>query len=190
MILRAITDDRLPDDMIAEKVERICRAGRDAVCVHLRDKNRTSDALFPLATRLRAITRDHGSTLVLGDAYALAERIEFDGLHGWNAPKPDSVAAHEDGDIERALRIGAKGALVSPIFETPEKGPPRGVEALRRAREIAPELFLWALGGVHASNARACIEAGANGIAVVRALFVAPNIEDAVRALLEAAGAR
>ncbi len=78
--------------------------------------------------------------------------------------------------------------MVSPIFATPNKGAPRGLDAIREARAIAPELFLYALGGVDESNARACIDAGANGVAVVRALFSAPDPEAATVALLRAIG--
>lgn len=188
--LRVITDDALPDDELVERARAICRVARGAACVHLRDARRSGRELAALAERLREVTSAHGSGLVLGGRYELALRVRFDGFHGWRAPRvgarPVSVPVHDADELARAVRAGAHAALVSPIFETPGKGPPRGLEALREARTLAPGLFLYALGGVDAGRARACVEAGADGVAVVRAVFAAADPEAATAALLAA----
>jgi thiamine-phosphate pyrophosphorylase len=94
-----------------------------------------------------------------------------------------SVPAHDDDDIATALRDDVTAAYVSPIFETPGKGPTRGLDAIVRARAAAPSLLLYALGGVDASNAASCVRAGADGVAVIRAVLDAPSPRDAVLAL-------
>ena len=97
-----------------------------------------------------------------------------------------SVAAHSDADVEAAARMGATAALVSPVYASPGKGEARGVEALRRARSLASGLRLFALGGVEVANAGACRRAGADGVAVIRAVFGARDCGAAVAALLAA----
>jgi thiamine-phosphate pyrophosphorylase len=95
-----------------------------------------------------------------------------------------SVAAHDDAAVEHAVRGRATAALVSPIFEVPQKGPPRGVDAVERAHAVAQgELRIIALGGIDSlRRAASCSAAGADGIAVIRAIFDAP---DPARAALE-----
>jgi len=83
-----------------------------------------------------------------------------------------SAPAHHDADVRAAAAAGFDAVLVSPIFEVPGKGPPRGTEALRAARALAPRIHLVALGGVDAARAGACLEAGADAVAVMRAPFV------------------
>jgi thiamine-phosphate pyrophosphorylase len=93
-----------------------------------------------------------------------------------------TVATHTNDEVERALALGADGVLVSPIFETPGagKGSPRGVAALeaaarelegRREKHAGAHAMIYGLGGIDASRARACAEAGAHGVAVIRAIF-------------------
>jgi len=93
-----------------------------------------------------------------------------------------SVPAHGDDDVTRAREEGASAVYVSPIYETPGKGPPRGLDAIRRARELAGPMRVYALGGIDVVNAAACIAAGADGVAVIRAVVASP---DPVRALRE-----
>ena len=45
---------------------------------------------------------------------------------------------------------------------------------------------MYALGGVDADNARACAEAGADGVAVVRALLASPEPARVARAMHDA----
>jgi thiamine-phosphate pyrophosphorylase len=45
-----------------------------------------------------------------------------------------------------------------------------------------------AIGGIDASNVRQALDAGANGVAVIRAIFAAPDPERAAQALSSATG--
>jgi thiamine-phosphate pyrophosphorylase len=88
-----------------------------------------------------------------------------------------SAPAHTDQDVDVAARAGAHAILVSPIWSTPNKGVPRGLEALRAARaRVGGGLLVVALGGVDGSRAAACKEAGADGVAVIRALLNARDV--------------
>jgi thiamine-phosphate pyrophosphorylase len=173
--------------------EAACRAGGSDVVIHLRDKQRGGKELLAAAERLRTITQAHGSKLVLGCAYEIALRVRVDGFHGWRSPGKMgrwlfSAPAHDAEEVRRAVDRKADAVLVSPIFETPGKGSPRGIEAIREARALAPDAKIYALGGIDEGNARACIDAGADGVAVIRAIFSAPDPAAATVALLRAMG--
>jgi thiamine-phosphate pyrophosphorylase len=138
-----------------------------------------------------------------GDAMSIAEARRICGASGWV-----SISAHTDHAVRTAVEEGADAALVSPIFPTrspyairesgtrrPTSAPastkvPRGIDALRSARALADDrVLIYALGGVTHHNARACIDAGAHGIALIRGLlgsadpaWIARAIHDVFRA--------
>lgn len=167
--------------------------------VQLRDKRRARDERHALGARLRRVTSACRAPLIINGDLALAGKIRADGVHlGADAPPLSevrgalqsmwiSVAAHSDADVERALAGRADAVMVSPIYETPGKGPPRGVRAIERARSIVGgALAVYALGGVCAGRARACRDAGATGVAIVRAVLDGPDpVIEAQRVLAE-----
>jgi thiamine-phosphate pyrophosphorylase len=95
-----------------------------------------------------------------------------------------SVACHSDAEVVRARDLGADVALLSPVFEkrlrqpavteesspldAPMSRPGMGLSVFREACRLASPLPIFALGGVTASNASQCVEAGAVGIAAIR----------------------
>jgi thiamine-phosphate pyrophosphorylase len=156
-----------------------------------------------------ALARDVGADGVHlgGGAISIARARRVCGEGAWI-----SIAAHTDDAVRAAVRQGADAALVSPIFPTGSgrapnlhetggsgashaarseirvkiKGPrpktPRGLEALTSARAISADIALYALGGVTPETTRACVDAGADGVAVIRALLAAPDSAAAARA--------
>jgi len=191
--------------------------GGEHVLVQLRDKEADEGSLLESAHELRKATRDVGAQLVINGPLAVAARAAADGIHvagRLTAAKLVSTsaaarellggsaivttAAHDDDDVRAAVLAGASAVLVSPIFATPGKGPPRGLEALRQARAIVVDaarhgagVRVFALGGVTAANAAACIEAGADGVAAIRALYEdGPPSGELLRALAAAGAGR
>ena len=137
------------------------------------------------------MTRARGAWLVVNGRADVARDVGAEGVHlGGGAGRVAdarsilkgsawiSVAAHTDADVARAREEGADGVLVSPVFSTQsrtadgQRKEPRGVDCLRSARLSAgAELAIYALGGVTAASARACLAAGADGVALTRALL-------------------
>jgi thiamine-phosphate diphosphorylase len=210
-----ITDPAFGDDAIVRCTEAVASAlPAGALCVQLRDKQRAVASLRIFACRLRIATRRFGARLVLNGNPRLARDVDADGVHlGGGAGSVAearaafgratwvSVAAHSDDDIRRAVDDGADGVLVSPIFAT---RPPssasrarggeksaRGLDAIRTARRVAgSRLALFALGGVTLERVRPCVAAGANGVAILRALLASPRPAALARAIHDATKSR
>jgi thiamine-phosphate pyrophosphorylase len=88
-------------------------------------------------------------------------------------------------DPARAAQLDADAAVLSPIAAGRKGRSALGLAALelaRRARESARAPLLYALGGIVADNAAACISAGADGVAVIGAAF-SPEPRPLLRAL-------
>jgi thiamine-phosphate pyrophosphorylase len=190
-VIVAITDPRYAIDELVESVRRGHALLGDRLVVQVRDRESIErrDETF---ARVAAL----GVRTVLNGTAEDALRLAAHGVHlGGESPDiaharatlgPDawiSIAAHDDAAVARAVAGGATAALVSPIFETPGKGVPRGLDALSRARAIADgRVRIIALGGVDSRRAASCLEAGADGIAVVRSFFDATDaLRDLVR---------
>jgi len=190
--------------------------GGERVLVQLRDKQADDASLLASAQELRRATRDVGAHLVINGPLEVAARAAADGIHvPGGGPASELVstcaaarellgtsaivtaAAHDDDDVRAAVLAGASAVLVSPIFATPGKGPARGLEALRQARAHVVDaarhgagVRIFALGGVTAANAAACIEAGADGVAAIRALYEDARLPSELLRALAAADAR
>ena len=82
-----------------------------------------------------------------------------------------SASCHTLYDVKRACEF-ADLILFAPIFEKRVEGevvsPGVGLEALHEACVAAGDVPLFALGGVNAGNAEACVESGATGVAGIR----------------------
>ena len=173
---------------------------RGSFAVQLRSEAAVETAA---ARELREVTRACGALLFVNapPAVELAAELDADGVHLGVGARGVTVSevrialgeralvtvpAHDDEEVRLARVNGADGVLVSPVFDTrPSKGPARGLAALRAARAIASDaLAVLALGGVDgAAAASACRDAGADGVAVVRALYEAADVAGAAAAL-------
>jgi thiamine-phosphate pyrophosphorylase len=93
-----------------------------------------------------------------------------------------SVSCHSACEVARIASEGVDFAVFAPVFEKRDapQASPAGLDALREAcRQKVPVL---ALGGITLKNARACVDAGAAGVAAIR-LFQKNDIAEVVRGL-------
>ncbi len=167
--------------------------------VQLRDKASTARALLAAAGALRTATRAAGARLLINDRIDVALACEADGVHlpGRSCAVGEArallgpgrligVSTHAPDEVAAAAAAGADFAVFGPVFDTPSKrafGAPQGVDALRRARDAAGALPLLAIGGIDATTAAAVRAAGADGIAVIRAILAAADPAAAATAL-------
>jgi thiamine-phosphate pyrophosphorylase len=157
--------------------------------IQLREKDLGVADLTELATAMLAATRHCGPgrqprLLLNAGATGAAEVVRTVGAAGvhlpgrWNAEQVGrariaglvSVGCHSVGEVAVARAACSDMALLSPIFPT-ESHPearPLGLETLAEAVKTAGRVLVYALGGVNRENAKACIDAGAAGVAGIR----------------------
>ena len=58
------------------------------------------------------------------------------------------ISCHNYKDIEEALKYHINAVTYSPIFETPNKGEPKGLSKLRETIQVFEDLDIIALGGI------------------------------------------
>ena len=174
-----------------DRLHALVRGGVTAIW--LREPSATGADLYDAACSLRASTRDQGVALVIGDRMDVALAVGADGIQlGHRAPPISRLRTHYPGwigvschsadDLARAAASGADHVVLRPVFDVPGKGAPQGVPGFERLGRSArlPEV---ALGGIGADSADAVRNAGAVGVAALRALARAPDPEAAARAL-------
>jgi thiamine-phosphate pyrophosphorylase len=184
-------------DAVSEKLlDAALRGGVDVV--QLRDKELGDDELARVAERFRRACDRHGALFVLNDRPDLVERCGADGVHVGQGDTPVAEARRIVGP-ERLVGLsthareqmedaGAPDYIgVGTIFATPTKpgNEPAGLDLVRVAR-YAARVPWFAIGGIDRSNVGDVVEAGANGIAVVRAIRDADDPETAAQALRSA----
>jgi len=175
--LLVVTDRHQAPAPLPEVVEELLGAG--AHWIWLRDRDLPPMERRALALDLAARVARNCGVLTIGADVALAAACGAgvqlgtgDDVVAARRVLGDAalvgVSAHGLDDLRRARDAGADYATLSTIFPSPSKpgyGPALGLEALREAAGIG--LPVLALGGVTAAEARACIAAGAHGVAVM-----------------------
>jgi thiamine-phosphate pyrophosphorylase len=148
-----------------------------ATVVQLRLKGATSDEIVERGTPFRTL----GVCFVVNDDVNAAIALGADGVHlGQHDPGGELAMAaglligRSVTTSAQAMEAEAEGATyvgAGPVWETPSKTdaePAIGLDGLS-AIAASVSIPVVAIGGIDASNARACIEAGADGVAVIRA---------------------
>jgi thiamine-phosphate pyrophosphorylase len=191
---------------LASVVHDACVSGVRAV--QLREKDLSETDLVSAATRLSGLLRPRGAKLFVNvtpfvdrdTASLLAASPGVDGFHvpddpdlltEFRAQFPKlliGASTHSAEGARSAAETGADFLTFGPIFATASKqSRPQGLDLLRHAC-TAVSVPVFAIGGVTAENARACLDAGAHGVAVVGAVMEASSVRGAVRAFAEALG--
>ncbi|MCX7719423.1 MAG: thiamine phosphate synthase [Candidatus Sumerlaeaceae bacterium] len=187
-----ITDDaNRPTAELVAVVEGALDGGVTAV--QYREKSADTVTVAEQLRALSPICRARNAPLILNasllhaarqaDCLGLVDAVHY-GRETWAlratlAPHlPAGYSAHEIEEAHMHLADGAAYVTLSPIFDTPSKRgllPPRGIDWLREARQaLGPDTIIVALGGITADNAAKVLAAGANGVAVIRAIMGDP----------------
>jgi thiamine-phosphate pyrophosphorylase len=138
--------------------------------------------------------RTLGTTFIVNDDIDAALELGADGVHlgqsdlgAERARRAGLLLGRSATSFEEAVDADADYLGVGPVWETPSKldaDPALGLDELARIC-AALSVPVIAIGGIHADNAAACIQAGAAGVAVVRAA-VDPALRQAVDEALAA----
>jgi thiamine-phosphate pyrophosphorylase len=182
--LYAITDSALtPYKQIERYVELAIKGGTKIV--QLRDKELSDEELYPVAKAIKKICKKHKTIFILDDRVVLAKAINCDGVHIGGDDTPIGVAREIlgnkkiigvscYGDIQSAKEAVQKGAdYVAFGAFFPSKTKPYAKLADKNILAEAKKLGIpiCAIGGIEQSNAKILVEAGADMLAVVNALW-------------------
>ena len=194
--LYAVTDNAwLGERSLAQCVEAALAGG--ATFVQLRDKQATGDALRAEAEELLALCRDAGVPFVVNDDVEAARIAGADGVHVGQDDAacveareklgPDAIVGVSVQTVEQALVAQADGADylgVGAVFGTPTKPDAAdvGTDGLA-AICAAVDIPVVAIGGLNERTIPELAGTGADGAAVVSAIFAAEDIEEETRRL-------
>lgn len=179
MISRYYITDRHPLGGLDALVANIARRLDEGLeMIQLRERDLSVRDQFGLALRVKALPNPHGTKILINDRLDVALAAGLDGVHlRGDAPAPGvlralvpsgflfGVSCHSLEDVRRAE--SADFVVLGPVFESlskPGYGPAIGLDSLAKASQIMP---VYALGGISAGNAQACIGAGAAGVAAI-----------------------
>lgn len=187
--LYAITPDLADTPLLLCKVRAALQGG--AQTLQYRNKSADSTLRLQQAQALRQLTREFDATFVVNDDAQLAARVDADGVHMGGEDGSLEAARDMLGDAKiigvscynreslalAAVRAGADYVAFGAFF-------PSGVKP--QAVRAEPQLLAWArdelalpvvaIGGITAQNGEALIEAGADALAVISAVFDAEDI--------------
>lgn len=197
--LYLVTDQKLSLGRPIEDVVRAAVKG-GVTAVQIREKESTTKEFIKLAHNLQNILKPQGVPLIVNDRIDIALAVDADGIHIGQTDMPyyearrlvgnDMVIGLSVETMEQAIEaenLDVDYISVSPVFLTPTKHDATnewGLEGLRKLRSQSRKLLI-AIGEINSSNAKAALESGADGIAVVSAICSAADPESASRRLGE-----
>ena len=179
-----------------EKVETACRSG--VTIVQLREKNLTTNQYYQLAKQVKEITDAYQVPLIIDDRLDVCLAVDAAGLHIGDDELPVPVARQVLGPdkilgvtaktVKRALEAEEGGADylgTGAIFPTTtkENAPITLISTLKTiCQRVA--IPVVAIGGLTSENIDQLIGTGIAGVAVVRDLMQAEDIEAKTQAFL------
>lgn len=179
-----------------EKIETACRSG--VTIVQLREKNLTTHQYYQLAKQVKEITDTYQVPLIIDDRLDICLAVDAAGLHIGDDELPVSVARQVLGPekilgvtaktIKRALEAETSGADylgTGAIFPTTtkENAPITLISTLKTICQTV-DIPVVAIGGLTSENIDQLMGTGIAGVAVVRDLMQAEDIEAKTQAFL------
>lgn len=196
MLLCAVTDRAWTGKQsLLEQVEAALRGG--ATCVQLREKTLSGEAFLAEALEVSQLCRRYGVPLFINDNVEVAIQCHADGIHVGQEDMAAAqvrrrvgddmmigVSVHSVAEALDAVRDGADCLGVGAMFSTSTKAdadvlPPGTLRAICDAVDIP----VVAIGGITKHNIAQLAGSGVDGVALVSAIFSAPDIESECRLL-------
>ncbi len=190
--LYAVTPDLADTTLLCKKVAAALAGGASAV--QYRNKTASPQLRRVQAERVQALCRDSGVPLIVNDDVELALALSAEGVH----------IGKDDGSVKEArARIGESMLLGVSCYDSlaraeaavgegadhiafgaafPSRVKPEAVRAsleLYRSARDRYRVPIVAIGGITLDNAPSLIAAGVDALAVISALFDAPDVKQA-----------
>ncbi|MCQ8240730.1 thiamine phosphate synthase [Rhizosaccharibacter radicis] len=188
-------------------VRRVVRAGAQLVQLRIKagpDGTLDRDRLGHEVWSAEAACREHGATLVLNDHWRLAIDRKLSFLHLGQEDLDDAdlpairraglrlgVSTHSAEELDRALSVAPDYVALGPVWPTTLKvmpWAPQGTDRLSDWKRRLGDVPLVAIGGVTLERVPACLEAGADAVAVVSDVTRAADPDDRARRWAQACG--
>ncbi len=196
--LYAITDFKRWSEDELTRIKEACRGGADII--QLRSKTLDRDILIETGKAIRDVTAEEGVLFIVNDDPEIALAVGADGVHLGQDDRPISAARKIFGkkhlligksthSVEQAIAAEKEGADyigIGPIFSTPTKlrYGAVGLQLIKEVKNVV-RIPTVAIGGIDASRIPSVIKAGADRVAVVRAVFGASDVYEAAKKLKE-----
>jgi thiamine-phosphate pyrophosphorylase len=192
--LYAVTPDEPDIGLLTRKVREVLAGG--ARILQYRNKSADAAQRREQGAALLALCREARVPLIINDDLDLTRAIRADGLHLGRDDMPIAAARAQLGrdrllgvscydSLELAVaarEAGADYVAFGSAFPSATKpAATRAPLSLYREARARLDFPIVAIGGITTENAHAVIEAGADVVAVISALFDAPDIEAAAR---------
>lgn len=194
--LYAITDPVLCKDKLLDKVSQAISGG--AQIIQYRNKLVTSQQTAEEALAINRLCQQHDCLFIVNDDISLAKHIEADGVHIGQSDTGLQQAREILGDkkiigiscnnqLQWALDAQLAGAdyvAFGRFFDSQTKpqAPHADVTLLKQAKQYL-DIPIVAIGGITPQTASTLLDAGADMLAVINAIFGQDDIAEAARAL-------
>jgi thiamine-phosphate pyrophosphorylase len=194
--LYAITPDEGDTDVLLQAVDETLGAGTRLL--QYRNKAATPELRRAQLQALKPMCERHGCTLVVNDDWRLALALGLQAVHIGGedgdaatvraALGPSGtlgVSCYASLDRAKAVAEYADYLAFGSMYPSPSKpqAPSAALQVLQQAQGFGRPVV--AIGGINLANARQVLEAGADAIAVISGVFLAPSIAGATQAFLE-----
>jgi len=196
--LYAITRETDDTAQLLREVSAALNGGASAV--QYRDKSGDAARQHEQASELLMLCRRHAVPLIINDSLRLADLVGADGVHlGCDdgavreariilgAQRIIGVSCYQSLELALAAQeAGADYVAFGSFYpSTTKPDAPRANRVLLQQASGVLQLPIVAIGGITPDNAEPLIEAGADAIAVIEALFGAPDIQATARRFAE-----
>lgn len=187
------SDNFATEDEFLDAVAFALQGGVDIL--QLREKNMSAKKVLELGKKLKLLCSEYGAIFIVNDRIDIAALLDAEGVHlGQDdldvksareilgKDKIVGISTHAPEQALKAVADGADYIGVGPVFATPTKQGriPVGLEYVKWASENI-DMPAFAIGGIDENNIDQVLNAGANRVAVVRAIINAKSPQKAAQ---------
>lgn len=200
--LHVVTDDRiLGRPELIGVAEALLDEGGPSLAFHVRGPHTVASTVYEVTKALLPASRRSGAVLAVNDRIDVALAVGAGAVHLGARSLPAALArrllgeavligrsTHERPEVAEEARSDVDFLFFGNVWSTPSHPdrPGVGEVGVREAVDAAGSVAVIAIGGVDVGRVPSAIEAGAQGVAVVRGVWDAADPVAAVREYISA----